>query len=89
MTHHSVAFLATCLLAGCVLGPDYERPKVDSPEGWRVAYQEAADVANMKWWEQFGDPVLDQLIDSALANNRDVRIAADVAHSMSKIHYAA
>jgi len=68
--------LAALFLAGCVLGPDYERPKVDSPDAWRVAYREAADVANMKWWEQFGDPVLNQLIDTALAENRDVRVAA-------------
>ncbi|MFT7550657.1 MAG: multidrug efflux system outer membrane protein, partial [Rhodothermales bacterium] len=28
------------------------------------------------WWEQFGDPVLNTVVDSALAQNRDLRIAA-------------
>jgi len=73
----AAAFLATCcLLSGCVLGPDFERPKVDAPDAWRVAYTEAAEVANTKWWEQFGDPALNGLIETALADNRDVRIAA-------------
>jgi len=73
----AAAFLATCcLLAGCVLGPDFERPKVDAPDAWRVTYTEAAEVANTKWWEQFGDPALNGLIETALADNRDVRIAA-------------
>jgi len=61
---------------GCTVGPDYVRPEVDSPEQWRVDYATAADAANMRWWEQFDDPVLDNLIDTALRENKDVRIAA-------------
>jgi multidrug efflux system outer membrane protein len=63
-------------LAGCTLGPEYVRPPVDSPAAWRVDYAQAADTANTRWWEQFGDPVLDGLIDTALRENKDVRIAA-------------
>jgi len=63
-------------LAGCTLGPAYVRPPVDNPAAWRVDYTEAADTANTRWWEQFGDPVLDDLIDTALRENKDVRIAA-------------
>ena len=62
--------------AGCTVGPDYARPAVDTPSAWRIDYPKAADVANTKWWEQFGDPVLNNLIDTALRENRDVRIAA-------------
>ena len=62
--------------AGCTVGPDYARPAVDTPSAWRIDYPKAADVANTKWWEQFGDPVLNDLIDTALRENRDVRIAA-------------
>jgi multidrug efflux system outer membrane protein len=63
-------------LAGCVLGPEYVRPPVDSPAAWRVDYAQAADTANTRWWELFDDPVLDGLIDTALRENKDVRIAA-------------
>jgi outer membrane protein, multidrug efflux system len=67
---------AALLVAGCTVGPDYTRPSVDAPATWRIEYPKAADVANTKWWEQFGDPVLNELIDAALRENRDVRIAA-------------
>ena len=52
------------------------RPDVDTPTAWRIDYPKAAEVANTKWWEQFGDPVLNGLIETALRENRDIRIAA-------------
>jgi multidrug efflux system outer membrane protein len=64
-------------LSACTaLGPDYVRPEIDRPEAWRVDYTAAAEVANTRWWEQFGDPALTRLIDTALRENKDVRIAA-------------
>ncbi|MGO4394502.1 efflux transporter outer membrane subunit [Variovorax sp. M-6] len=63
-------------LAGCTVGPDFVRPSVQSPTAWRIDYPKAAEVANTKWWEQFGDPVLNQLIETALRDNLDVRVAA-------------
>ena len=63
-------------LYGCAVGPDYERPEIDEPQGWRIEYAEAANVVNTAWWEQFNDPVLNDLINTALEQNRDVRIAA-------------
>jgi outer membrane protein, multidrug efflux system len=67
--------LAAALLAGCVLGPDYRRPQVDTPKTY--LYEPAAvQTVNAEWWKQFGDPVLDQLIAEALANNKSVKIAA-------------
>ena len=70
-----VALLASGL-AGCMVGPDYVRPTVESPTAWRIDYPMAAEVANTRWWEQFGDPVLNDLVDDALRGNLDVRIAA-------------
>jgi multidrug efflux system outer membrane protein len=71
-----LAFAALLALGGCLLGPDYARPKVDVPATYRFTQGEAADIANIVWWEQFQDPVLDQLIATALLENRDVKIAA-------------
>jgi multidrug efflux system outer membrane protein len=67
---------AGALLAACAVGPDYKRPEIESPEDWRIDYPKAAEVANTKWWEQFGDPALDQLIEDALQNNLDIQAAA-------------
>jgi len=68
--------LVAIAAAGCTVGPDYVRPGVDTPTAWRIDYPAAAEVANTKWWEQFGDPVLNGLIETALRENRDIRIAA-------------
>ena len=64
------------LLSACAVGPDYKRPEVESPKDWRIDYPKAAEVANTKWWEQFGDPALDQLIEQALQGNLDIQAAA-------------
>ena len=63
-------------LPGCALGPDYKRPVVDTPGSWRISPQEASDIANTAWWEQFQDPVLNDLINTGLLQNKDIRIAA-------------
>jgi multidrug efflux system outer membrane protein len=69
--------LAAAFASGCtVVGNDYVRPSLATPEAWRIDYREAADVANTKWWQQFGDAALDRLIETALRENRDVAIAA-------------
>jgi len=63
-------------LAGCMMGPNYKRPTIDTPAAYRVEVKAAADLINSAWWEQFQDPVLNELIKIALAENKDVRIAA-------------
>ena len=76
LKQHALAALVAAAVAGCTVGPDYARPVVDTPAAWRIDYPKAAEVANTKWWEQFGDPVLNALIETALRENRDIRIAA-------------
>jgi multidrug efflux system outer membrane protein len=63
-------------LAACMMGPDYHRPTVDRPQSFRYEVKEARQTANTAWWKQFKDPVLDDLIAEALANNKNVMIAA-------------
>jgi outer membrane protein, multidrug efflux system len=72
----TLTVLLATVIAGCTIGPDYERPPVDAPTAWRIDYSSAVDVANTRWWEQFGDPVLNELVETALRENLDVRIAA-------------
>jgi multidrug efflux system outer membrane protein len=63
-------------LGGCAVGPTYERPEVPIPAQWEVNIQTANDLANTTWWEQFRDPVLNDLVRIALQENKDVQIAA-------------
>ncbi len=69
---------AAVLLGACKLGPDYERPVVPVPEGWReLDASEQASLANTPWWELFQDPELVALIGTALAENQDLKIAVE------------
>ncbi|HET6552766.1 MAG TPA: efflux transporter outer membrane subunit [Dyella sp.] len=62
-------------LAGCLMGPDYHRPEVEVPASYRFAEQGSATGFNAGWWSQFKDPVLDELINKAIAQNKDLAIA--------------
>lgn len=74
-------------LSGCAIGPDFVRPASTLPEQYAVssgsdaageATSEAATEAaaiQPDWWRQFKDPVLDDLLDKALVQNADLRIA--------------
>jgi multidrug efflux system outer membrane protein len=72
------AAFALLLTAGCVQGPDYQKPTVEVPSSYRFAdqaYLATVPPGSEAWWNSFGDPVLDGLVQEALANNRDLRIA--------------
>ncbi len=61
-------------LGGCTMHPKYERPEIQEEMAWRtpLATENAADV---DWWKQFNDPVLDRFIDQTLASNQDLKAA--------------
>lgn len=68
--------LASTLLTACAVGPEYRSPPLDTGTGWTqpvTASPTPADLAH--WWSTLGDPVLDRLIDTALAGNLDLRHA--------------
>ena len=71
----------TLLLTSCMVGPNYTRPDVPTAPAYRgpdeTAVSDAKSLADQKWFEVFKDPVLQQLIRTALKQNFDVRIAAN------------
>ena len=71
----ALVLLLAVPLSACMVGPDYRRPDVDVPAGWRLGATEANAIANIAWWDQFQDPVLSDLVRTALANNKDLEIA--------------
>jgi multidrug efflux system outer membrane protein len=64
------------ILPGCLLGPDFDRPVVETGEEYRFDTVEDDSPVNLKWWELFDDPVLASLVTNALQGNKDVLIAA-------------
>lgn len=74
MTKTLIALSVTLLLGGCSMAPDYERPALPQGAAWQS--NPAGEAAVSPWRQQFPDPALQQLIATALENNRDLRIAA-------------
>lgn len=68
--------LLILFITGCAVGPNFQKPVVKSPEKFRFSESVDDSVQALSWWELFRDPVLDTLIQTALKQNKDVRIAA-------------
>jgi multidrug efflux system outer membrane protein len=77
------ALLAAMLVDGCAVGPNYHKPDVYAPSTFRnqpenpQAAAQAASYADLPWWEVFPDPVLQDLIRTALKRNYDLLIATE------------
>lgn len=79
---HKLAYLfMLAILAGCTMGPDYHEIAPAVPEHWQAAQNPQARLtptspeALKNWWKNFGDKQLDQLMEQALTDNLDVKIA--------------
>jgi outer membrane protein, multidrug efflux system len=77
------ALLTASLFAGCKVGPNYKRPSVAVPSTYHdlnpnpQAEAQAASFADLPWWKVFQDPVLQDLIHTALKQNYDLQIATE------------
>lgn len=69
--------MVAILLTGCAVGPDFKRPATAEQTSFRdQAGGGDSSLADLGWWDVYRDPVLTELIHSALANGYDARIAA-------------
>lgn len=67
------------LLAGCAVGPDYQRPDMPLPDRYQSAMQQRSATRPASfavWWEGFNDPLLSRLVSDALAQNLDIAQAS-------------
>jgi multidrug efflux system outer membrane protein len=78
-----ILMLASGFLAGCMVGPNYHRPTVQTPAAYRgpgentEAQSKASSFADLPWWQVFQDPVLQELIRTALTQNYDMQLATE------------
>jgi multidrug efflux system outer membrane protein len=78
----SVIF-ASSLLCGCMVGPNYHKPAVQTPAAFRdlrespQAQAQTASFADLPWWQVFEDPQLQELIRTALKQNYDLQLATE------------
>lgn len=85
MKHPLVLVLAAlAMLAGCAVGPNYSRPNVAAPPRFRGAEPpggapppSATSLADTQWFDLFHDDTLKQLVETALRQNFDLKIAAE------------
>jgi outer membrane protein, multidrug efflux system len=80
--------LALVLVSGCAVGPNYQRPPITSPEQFRGQASSSqaapagapesaeASLADRAWWDILKDEKLQGLIDEAVKNGYDIRLAA-------------
>lgn len=72
-----VPIFTAVLLAGCVVGPDYQKPLLPMPANW--SGQKPAKAARpaqlSKWWQRLRDPQLNTLVEEAVTGNLDVATA--------------
>jgi multidrug efflux system outer membrane protein len=81
--------LTVVLIAGgCAVGPNFTRPEVYTDEYFMFDSIREDSTEVLAWWEIFGDAELDTLVNRALRNNKDVRIAASrVAQAWAAVGY--
>jgi len=69
--------MGVLLLTGCEVGPDYKEPETKSQADYENGKGlTSPDPVVVEWWKTFDDPILNRLIERAIAGNRDVRTAA-------------
>lgn len=78
----TAALALATLLTGCTLGPDFHAPDAQAPAAWPALQDQAAasrpsaDPLDVTWWQRFDDPLLTRLIQRAVDDNLDLRMAA-------------
>src|SRR5207302_1627925 len=68
--------VALFALAGCAVGPDYERPAIALPADYPVGAPAGEATVPAEWWTLYRDATLEDLVAATRANNADIRLAA-------------
>lgn len=73
-----LAITLALLITGCPVGPDYKAPEIHEPESFRVdvPVEKGASLADLPWWQVFEDAELQKLVNQAISQNLDLRVAA-------------
>lgn len=66
----------TLALSACAVGPDYQKPEAALPQQWRTTGTASPERVDERWWTQFDDAALNDLVDTALRENPQVHVAA-------------
>lgn len=88
----SMALMAISFSGCAIFSPSYEKPNVDEPTQMRNGMQvesSNSDLSQLQWWKKVNDPVLNQLIETALANNNQIQVAqGNIMQAQAKLRAA-
>jgi len=75
--HRIVSPMLGIVVAGCMVGPDYQRPATPLPAQFPNTSQQADAVTavQLDWWKLYNDPLLNDLVAAAMSDNMDIQIA--------------
>src|SRR5437868_12482023 len=84
-----VSALVTLVVAGCEVGPNYARPKVEQPAAFKSgAATQPAPLISSQWWQLYHDDELQRLIAMANESNQNLRQAVarlDQARALARV----
>src|SRR5690606_38547099 len=97
LTRSSALLPLLLLLAGCAVGPEYQRPQVDTPAAYKEALpaheagswktaQPAEEALRGEWWKLFGDPTLNALEAEAQQRSEERRVGKECRSRWSPYH---
>src|SRR5579872_769767 len=81
-------------MSGCMVGPDYRKPTIELPQGFKEGAQWQRAVANpqgaldSRWWLDYHDPILNELMTRAAQANQSI-VAAEAAYRLAQAQVAA
>ncbi len=91
----SILLLGIAWVFGCAVGPDYERPAIETPGVYHsplappeLEPAEAASLADLPWWDVYREPAIAALIALAIEQNYDLRLAAARVEAALQQQYA-
>lgn len=83
MRKYIIAIVVLLFFSSCKIGKEYTRIKLDMPDNYSEYLGDTTCIADMKWWDVYADTNLQNLINSTLENNKDMKIAISKVKEMA------
>ncbi|KPK33355.1 MAG: hypothetical protein AMS24_01475 [Chlamydiae bacterium SM23_39] len=74
---NKLKYISILLISGCMVGPDYKKPDISLPKNF-IEDRSKLEITSIKeWWKNFNNQTLNDIIEIAISNNYDLKIALE------------
>lgn len=93
LTPRVLAMALNLIMAGCMVGPDYQKPAIELPQGfkegaqWQRAVADPQGALASQWWLEYQDPILNDLVRRCTTANQSI-VAAEAAFRLAQAQVA-